>query len=488
MEQDTVVDVVIVGAGLSGLAAADFLQQENATRAVAGKPPLSLRVLEGSARAGGRTLTDPQATGFLDLGGAYIAPTQSYTNTLIERFQLATFHTWLPDGKLSQYEREDGTLIPFPDPNYPLAVPGQAGTDTVAENIGAIEAAILPIRAHLERPWEAYRAPELDAITVQQYMDEKMGKPTDTLSRELLTLAVRSAFSVEPSELSLFYFLYYGATCGSMRAFENVKGGGDSIRLVHGTQKLIAGLTAAVGEGNIRYQSYVNAISQTATSVTVTLQTAAGATERIAAKRVIVAMSPGATQRIERFTPPLSEARKALVAGTPMAATIKGFLTFKQAWWRRQFTGYALSAAGPADWVLDNTWWDPADELWKYPALMTFIVGKKARELSENATYEERKAALLAQVYRLFDGNERDFPCTGYYEKDWLRDPWSHGCPAGCLAPGVLTRYGTALRTPEGRIHWAGSESATDWMGGYMNGAIQSGIRAAAEVLRLEYA
>jgi monoamine oxidase len=50
------------------------------------------------------------------------------------------------------------------------------------------------------------------------------------------------------------------------------------------------------------------------------------------------------------------------------------------------------------------------------------------------------------------------------------------------MPPGVLTSYGHALGAPVGRIHWAGTETATVW-NGYMDGAVQSGQRAAKEVL-----
>jgi monoamine oxidase len=49
-------------------------------------------------------------------------------------------------------------------------------------------------------------------------------------------------------------------------------------------------------------------------------------------------------------------------------------------------------------------------------------------------------------------------------------------------APGVLLDYGTAIREPAGRIHWAGTETSTFW-NGYMDGAVRSGERAAKEVL-----
>jgi monoamine oxidase len=51
------------------------------------------------------------------------------------------------------------------------------------------------------------------------------------------------------------------------------------------------------------------------------------------------------------------------------------------------------------------------------------------------------------------------------------------------MAPGVMTLFGDQIREPAGRLHWAGTETATDWAG-YMDGALQSGIRAATEILR----
>ena len=65
---------------------------------------------------------------------------------------------------------------------------------------------------------------------------------------------------------------------------------------------------------------------------------------------------------------------------------------------------------------------------------------------------------------------------------DWSAQEWTRGCYAATFAPGVWTGYGSALRTPVGKLHWAGSESATTWIG-YMDGAVQYSRRAAAEVL-----
>jgi monoamine oxidase len=90
-----------------------------------------------------------------------------------------------------------------------------------------------------------------------------------------------------------------------------------------------------------------------------------------------------------------------------------------------------------------------------------------------------RRAAVLAGLAELF-GSRAKTPIA-YLENDWSRDGWTTGCVSP-VPRNVLTRLGHALRTPVGRIHWAGTETSEAWCG-YMDGAVRSGERAAAEVL-----
>ena len=69
-----------------------------------------------------------------------------------------------------------------------------------------------------------------------------------------------------------------------------------------------------------------------------------------------------------------------------------------------------------------------------------------------------------------------------YVEKNWADEEWTRGCPVAYMPPGVLSDFGTAIREPVGRIHWAGTETATFW-NGYMDGAVSSGERVAKEVV-----
>ena len=68
-----------------------------------------------------------------------------------------------------------------------------------------------------------------------------------------------------------------------------------------------------------------------------------------------------------------------------------------------------------------------------------------------------------------------------YFDEQWTDEVWIRGCPVAHFGARAMGRYGPVLRRPIGRIHWAGTETATYWMG-YMDGAVRAGERAAREV------
>src|SRR5262249_14902558 len=139
-------------------------------------------------------------------------------------------------------------------------------------------------------------------------------------------------------------------------------------------------------------------------------------------------------------------------------------------------SGQALSLPGPAQVMFDNT---PPNGS---PSLLGFLEAREARELGRLPA-GERRELVLRGFQRIF-GRRASHP-VGYFEQDWTAEPYSRGRYVGVLGPGAWTQCDGALGQPIGRLHWAGTETATRWMG-YMDGAIQSGKRAAAEVIRLE--
>src|SRR5262249_35852479 len=92
---------------------------------------------------------------------------------------------------------------------------------------------------------------------------------------------------------------------------------------------------------------------------------------------------------------------------------------------------------------------------------------------------ERRKRVL--DVLANFFGPAAAAPLD-YVEVNWSDEEWTRGCFGANFAPGGWTGYGFALREPFGLIYWAGAETATIWMN-YMDGAVRSGERAAAEVI-----
>jgi monoamine oxidase len=323
------------------------------------------------------------------------------------------------------------------------------------------------------------------------------------VARQLLEISVRSALSIEPDKLSALYFLYYITTGGSFENVMTIGGGADAHRLAYGTRSLIEKLAEQIGFDKIHMRGAVESIERCVHAdrehLEVRMRAAEGCDAVVyRARRAIVAMSPPLSAKIryehKGDLPPdqraILERRLCLCnEAMTMGRTIKAFFTYASPWWRYKpgersrsnYSGYTLSAKGPIDWTMDNSWQDPAGKLPDQYSLMAFIVGKRADELGA-MTQEQRRATLVEHLVELF-GDERAGRYTDYHEGVWTRNAWSEGCPAAVFKPGMFVPHGAALRQPWGPVHWAGSESATDWVGGYMNGAIQSGIRAALEIL-----
>ena len=87
----------------------------------------------------------------------------------------------------------------------------------------------------------------------------------------------------------------------------------------------------------------------------------------------------------------------------------------------------------------------------------------------------------MVDNYVTFFGSQAANP-TKYVESAWKGETWTRGCPVGIPGLGQTVARGEWLRKPIGRIHWAGTETSNYWAG-YMDGAVRSGERAAAEVL-----
>ena len=442
-------DVLVVGAGLAGLTAA---------RELAGAG-LDVQVLEARDRVGGRTLS--QSVGdrpedLVELGGQWVGPTQHEVRALAEDLGIETYPQHA-EGK-NLFETDRGKLK-----RYRGTIPMLGPLVMVDYGRADLRLKRLIKRVSAEAPWESEDAERLDEQTFASWI---RGAARTGTAREALATACRAVFSVEPADISLLHVLFYAAAAGGWDDLLDTEGGAQQDRLAGGTQQLSIRMAEELGD-HVELSAPVRAIRSEGDGVV------AG---EVRARRAIVAIPPALAGRIT-YDPPLPGSRDQLTQRMPMGSVIKCMAVYEEPFWRDDgLSGQAVSLPGPTQVVFDNT---PANGS---PGLIGFLEGREARELGARPE-DERRDAVLKGFQRLF-GRRAGHPVL-YVEKDWSSEPYSRGCYAGVLGPGAWTGYGRALREPVGRIHWAGTETATRWMG-YMDGAIQSGKRAAAEVMRSE--
>jgi monoamine oxidase len=175
------------------------------------------------------------------------------------------------------------------------------------------------------------------------------------------------------------------------------------------------------------------------------------------------------------YDPPLPPQRAQLVQRMPAGTLIKAEATYRRPFWRDNgLTGQAVSDTGPARTTFDNS---PPDG--SPGVLFGFIGGEDARTWWQRPLHK-RRAAVLDNFATYF--GERAREPVDYVEDNAASEEWIRGCPTTHWPTGVLLNYGPAIRKPVRRIHWAGSETSTYWVG-YMDGAVRSGERVAREVL-----
>jgi monoamine oxidase len=443
---NAVLDAVIVGGGYAGLAAARRLTEEGR----------SAVVLEARDRVGGRTCTVEEAGATVDLGGQWIGPTQDHIYSLAAETGVATFPQWtggddvvLEDGRRRRVRGEEG----------------YDGED-LAEYAGAV--AVLQQAAHgipLDRPWEAPEARSLDAMTFDSWLHGQLQRPG---ARAMLATTAANIFATEPANMSFLHVLFYIRSGGGWESLVNTKGGAQQDRLVGGLQEPASRLGSRLGEA-IRLGWPVRAISHDAGGVAV-----AGEAGEVRAGRAIVAIPPALAGRLV-YDPPLPAGRDQLTQRLPGGSVVKFNLVYPSPWWRELgLSGFVYSPDEMVTMMFDAT---PADGA--RGVIVGFMEAAKGIEAGRLAP-AERQQRVVEHAERALGGPGED--AIGYVDRDWSAEEWTRGCYGAHFPPGTWTQFGPALREPVGRIHWAGTETAERWMG-YVDGAIESGIRAAAEVL-----
>ncbi|MHB8439042.1 MAG: flavin monoamine oxidase family protein [Acidimicrobiales bacterium] len=447
-------DVVIVGAGYAGLRTATVLAERG----------VDVIVVEARDRVGGRVWTETTSSGALvDQGGQWLGPGQDRLAALAESYGVATFPTYttgagveVRDGVRHEY----GGLVPTSDP---------AAAAEGVEAIFDLDLAAQDIP--LDKPWAAPGALELDEQTLGSWLSQHVAEPG---ARSIIDVAVKAIFGTEASEMSLLYALFYLRSGDGLMNLARTTGGAQERRFVGGAQQMAKRMAELLGD-RVVLDAPARAMDWSATGVRLTTASEPGSEiTEITALRAVVAMPPALTQRIV-FTPALPAQRDQLCARAPMGAVTKVHAVYERPFWREDGLNGQLVAS---DGFLRSTFDDsPSDG--SYGMLVGFVAGNDCRRL-ETWSEPDRHQALLGELARAF-GEKAARPIE-FVEQRWCVEPFTRGGPVTVFTPGLLTGCGEALSAPVGPIHWAGTETAERWTG-YIDGALSSGDRAAAEVM-----
>jgi monoamine oxidase len=449
MPQD-VVDVVVVGAGLAGLVTARDV-------AAAG---LDVLVLEARNRVGGRLLNAPLpgADGeIVEAGGQWVGPGQDRIAGLITELGLATFPTYDSGDKLAEL-RGSRTRYGGRVPRLNPAVIADIGQSQVRLDRAAR-------RVPLDAPWTAPGAARLDGQTFATWLNRRAATASGRAFSRLVTEAVWAA---EPEDMSALWALFYIHSGGGVDSLINTSGGAQQDRIVGGSQRIALELAAALGSRVVTGAP----VTEIAWDTSGVLARAGGT--QVRARRAVLAVPPPLAARV-RFDPGLPAERDQLTQRMPMGWTIKVNVVYDEPFWRADgLAGQANSDVRPLGTVFDNT--PPAG---RPGVLVGFFEGAHA-QAAAGLGEKERRDLAVADLVAYF-GPRAGNPAA-YLELDWAAEEYSRGCYGAFATPGTLTRYGRSLRPPTGPLHWAGTETAMRWAG-YMDGAAESGQRAALEVI-----
>ena len=435
-------DVIVIGAGLSGLHAAQLFEDAG----------LAVVVLEADGRVGGRVRTLLDLPERPEAGGSEVGAYYARILEQIRRFGLRTRR--LEFGGLDFALQVDGRLLRGRDwPDSPLnTIPGAAHR----ANPAFLDLAYLPRDTGLA---------ELDS-----WLTDARGRPDPSLAQKYRELGANAQalrylqLAAQGDDLANESWLW------NLRRKKGIDwgrqtGGGAFMQLVGGMSQLPIAMAAALQRPPV-LGAVVTAI-ETRGDDGVVVQTRGGRHWRA---RFALCTMPLTVLHRTRISPALPPLQAEAVARIPYGHGTSVFLRILEPFWEVDGFGSSLWSDGEAGRAYD--WSTPSGRyVW---SLFAGVANRPLRRLDDAAAMRHATRVLIAARPSM-KGRVAAFGAM-----NWSRHPWSRGTFA-YRSPGQIARYGNVAAEPHDNIHFAGEHTAVLMQG--MEGAMESGERAALEIL-----
>ncbi|MGM7776493.1 flavin monoamine oxidase family protein [Arthrobacter sp. KNU-44] len=445
-------DVVIVGAGPSGLTAARELK----------KAGLSVAVLEARDRVGGRTWTDTIDGAMLEIGGQWVSPDQTALMGLLDELGL-TMYSRYRDGE-SVYLAPDGSRTRYTGASFPVSETTAAEMDKLIAILDGLAAEIGP-----EEPWAHPKSRELDTISFHHWLRQNS---TDEEACNNIGLFIAGGMLTKPAHaFSALQAVLMAASAGS---FSNLTDEDFILdkRVIGGMQQVSLLIAAELGD-DVVLNSPVRTINWEPAGeghrVTVESERAT-----VNARFVIMAVPPNLYSRVS-YNPPLPRRQHQMHQHQSLGLVIKVHAVYSTPFWREDgLSGTGFGADALVQEVYDNT--NHGDTR---GTLVGFISDEKADAVFELSA-EDRKKKVLESIASFL--GEKALDAEVYYESDWGSEEWTRGAYAASYDLGGLHRYGKDQHANVGPIYWSSSDLAAE---GYqhVDGAVRMGQATAARIV-----
>jgi monoamine oxidase len=436
-------DVVVVGAGMAGLTCALDLRDAG----------VDVVVLEAGRRPGGRVRTITFDDGrWVETGGEWIDNAHASVHELLARYGLQTVGDAPP-----WWDREAG-MIHDEEGMHPAGE--WLDSDGVRADLGRYDDLLTGFAQGIADPARPEEHPEAKAIDARSAGDLFEELELGERARFVLTRAIEFEYTCEPTEVSALFLAQQRAV---EMAEEAEVGEVRSQRVDGGLSRLAAAIADDLGDA-VRYGAELVSLEHGRDGIV-----ARTPKDRIEADHVVLALAlpPLRRVRIDPVLPPLlAEA----IANVELGAITKTFVRFPRTW---SFDWVVSREAMQR--VYDATEEQPGD----VGVLDAYIGGDAARTFdAAYAGEQDRVGHVASEVGRMIP--ELAGAASGGASRSWTTHP-RFGGSFSVWGPGQVTAFWRVLREPHGRVHLAGEHAAT--VCGYVEGAVESGRRVAAEIL-----